>query len=259
MDKNRKMTRIGWDRDKNGLIDPVEQARTRWTNPSASESDTNKDKNLSRLELAYRYKKREDDALKRSRAKTAARSKVVKPGSKLVSTTNNRYRSSTSRTRRSPSSSRSTNSSRSSKKGFNSGNDAYRRYAEGLLKNYDKDKDGRLSKKELEEMRRPPKNADTNKDGYVDKSELVASVTRKSGSTGSSSASSKVLDNKRRSSNKSYNDKDSIFGGKDLNNDRQLQMKEFAEDWTDELVEEFKEKDLNGDGVITESEWNGKR
>ncbi|MEM9411134.1 MAG: hypothetical protein AAGA30_08480, partial [Planctomycetota bacterium] len=263
---DRTMTR--YDRDKNGLIDPKEQTRTRWTNPSADESDTNKDKNLSRLELAYRYKKREEEALKRSRKKNASRSSTSRTSKIAKSSKASTSKNSASRYRNSRYSSSTTNKSSSSseRKGFNTGSDAYKRYAEGLLKNYDKNKDGRLSKKELEEMRRPPKNADTNGDGYIDKNELISSVNRKSTSkssegSSSSSAKSKVLDGKRRDPKKSYNERDTIFGGKDTNNDRQLQMKEFADsqDWNEELVAEFKEKDFNGDGVITESEWVGKR
>ena len=54
--------------------------------------------------------------------------------------------------------------------------DAYQRYADGLLRNYDRNKDGVLSGSELNEMRRPPKNADTNKDGNVSREELVSAI-----------------------------------------------------------------------------------
>ena len=55
---------------------------------------------------------------------------------------------------------------------------AYERYADGLLKNYDKDSDGFLNSKELKAMRRPPKKAaDTDGDGKISKLELMASFT----------------------------------------------------------------------------------
>lgn len=63
---------------------------------------------------------------------------------------------------------------------FKSDSDAYERYAKGLIKNYDKDKDQKLSTDELKRMRRPPVNADMNGDGYVDTSELAEAVKRKS-------------------------------------------------------------------------------
>lgn len=264
-----------YDNDKNGMIDPVEQKRTRWTNPSADVSDMNKDGNLSRLELAYRYKQREDDAAKRKTSKSSS--------SRRASISSSRGKSTSSSTRGSSRFSRGTSpgrtsSSRSSSRGSRgtpnpAGNtntakrfdstksDAYRKYAEGLFKNYDKNKDGRLSKDELGEMRRPPKNADANKDGFVDKNELIASVTRKSGGSGGSASSSAgkasaALDSKRRSPKKTYNESDSVFGGRDANNDGQLQMSEYTEQWTQELVEEFRGKDINDDGVITAKEWN---
>ena len=59
------------------------------------------------------------------------------------------------------------------------GQDAYERYAEGLLKTYDKNKDGYLNKSEIEEMRRPPKNADKNRDGRVSREELIESLIGK--------------------------------------------------------------------------------
>lgn len=273
-----------YDKDKNGLIDGTEQTRTRWTNPSASESDTNSDGSLSMLEMAYRYKNREDEALnKGGKPRTSSVNRSSRsPKSAQEATEKYKYvsgRSSRSSSTKSSRTSRSTRSGRGNpirsesssarlaKSGFSSGNDAYRRYADGLIKNYDKDGDKRLSKEEVKEMRRPLKNADTNKDGYIDKNEMVASVTRRSGgdskadtskeakSSSKSRSKSKVLDSKRRSASKAYNSGDSIFGGKDINSDRQLQMYEFASDWDDKTVDEFKTKDLNDDGVITEEEW----
>ncbi len=260
-----------YDADKSGILEPAEVQRARWRNPSAAESDTNQDGNLSRLELCYRYYEREQAAINR-KSSPGARSTNNSRGSTVA-----RNRSSTSAgrggqstaNRRSGSYSRRANSSaaNSKRKAFNSGNDAYDRYAEGLLKNYDKDKDRKLSKAELKEMRRPPENADRNRDGFVDKDELVASIMRKSGVSPDQTASSSGArspgksgsraDRLRRPANASYNQADSIFGGKDLNNDRQLQMAEFTDDWDEEAVSEFEEKDANDDGVITEKEWQG--
>ena len=52
----------------------------------------------------------------------------------------------------------------------------YEKYAESLIKNYDKDKDGKLNKEEINKMRRPPAEADVDNDGFVTKEELVGSV-----------------------------------------------------------------------------------
>ena len=73
----------------------------------------------------------------------------------------------------------------------------YEGYAERLLKNYDQDKDGRLSKEELKsfvffknhKMHRLPQNADKNLDGYVDKNELIDCVTNMRGVSPDNAAS----------------------------------------------------------------------
>lgn len=249
-----------YDKDKNGLIDRSEQKRSRWTNPSAEDSDTNSDGNLSRLELAYRYKKREDDAMKQRARKSSAPSSTVSRNSSSRKPTTGRTSSSSSRYSRSNRgrSTSSTTTASKTKKPFNSGSDAYRRYAEGLLKNYDKNKDNKLSKSELSEMRRPPENADKNKDGFVDRNELIASVDRRSASRTSGSDKNQkapTADRLKRDSRKSYSKSDSVFGSKDANNDGQLQMHEYEKNWTAEKIAEFKDKDLNNDGVITADEW----
>jgi hypothetical protein len=119
-------------------------------------------------------------------------------------------------------------------------------------------------------MRRPIQGGDTNHDGLLDKTELIAAVQRQSepeqaaGSTVSidrnaDSPTEHSLGSRRRPVNMAYNQDDSIFGGKDLNNDRQLQMSEYASDWDVKTAEEFRQRDLNSDGVITEMEWRGER
>lgn len=247
------------DKDKSGILDVNEIARSRWSNPTWQESDTNNDQKLSRVELAYRYQGREDLSKKKASIRSSTRSpqsassirgrstsKSSTSRSKSVSSLRG-YKSSTPRRSSSKTSSKT-------RRGFNSGSDAYKRYAEGLLKSYDDDKDGRLSKTELKDMNRPPKKADKNRDGYVDKAELIASVQERSGVSSDSKATEKL---RRRSSKANYNESDSVFGGKDVNGDRQLQMFEFSQEWDDETVKEFEEKDHNGDGVITEAEWKG--
>lgn len=61
----------------------------------------------------------------------------------------------------------------------NTRSDAYHRYAEGLMKNYDYDQDGFLDQSEIKQMRRVPKNADQDDDGKISKQELIDSVAKK--------------------------------------------------------------------------------
>ncbi len=257
-----------YDTSKNGILEPIEIQRSRWHNPSSEESDTNKDGNLSRLELAYRYQKREVDVQKRMEESRVRRTSGVPNATNIANPvqTNNRFVQQgnvTTGRQLYPTTPASGNP-----RGFNSGNDAYARYAEGLIKTYDKDEDGRLSEQELKEMRRPPKDADTNRDKFVDKTELIASVANRSETntqrsedqaaihSGRSTPEERLAE-KRRPTTATYNEADSIFGGKDANNDRQLQMHEFSQEWDDNVVKEFDSKDRNGDGVITENEWLG--
>jgi len=247
------------DKNKSGLLESDEIARSRWSNPTWQESDRDQDGKLSQLELAYRYEDREEAARKKLEARRSTGNRATSNRS-----TTNRGRIVSSRTRprnyASARASRTDSETSNERTGFNSGSDsAYLRYAEGLMKSYDKDKDGRLSKTELEEMRRPPKNADADRDGFVDKLEMIASVKQRSGVGGNSSHTSASAEKlRRRASGAAFNQSDTVFGGKDLNGDRQLQMVEFSEDWSDDVVNEFEEKDSNGDGVITEAEWQAK-
>lgn len=60
--------------------------------------------------------------------------------------------------------------------------DAYRRYAEGIMKHYDKNKDNKLNATELANMRRPPKNwreYDQNLDLALSVDELLNSIKKK--------------------------------------------------------------------------------
>ena len=244
-----------YDTDKNGILDPIEQQKTRWSNPSAEESDTNKDGNLTRLEMAYRYQKRETDSKNRidsRRNRTSSASKALEKSSTSSRSSAWRSRQTTGRFGNSKSTKSASNTSNSGKKGFDP-----RKYADGIMREYDKNKDGRLDKEELSEMRRPPHKADTNKDGFVSKAEMrywYAKDSEKS-SSGASSGS-RVLDSKRRQAGKEYSNKSSsTFGDKDTNNDGQLQMSEYTKAWTQILVDEFNKKDLNGDGILTVSEW----
>jgi hypothetical protein len=50
----------------------------------------------------------------------------------------------------------------------------------------------------------------------------------------------------------------SSFEKLDANTDHRVQMHEYSTKWDDQTVDEFYEKDKNGDGVITLREWTGK-
>ena len=149
-----------------------------------------------------------------------------------------------------------------------------REFAEGLLKRYDANKNGKLEKEEWTQMRGDWREADRNGDSVITLDELTARMiefgqrgwggdrgrperSAGGGSTSSSTASSG-------SSRKSYRFLSPLerlpkglpdwFLRKDANEDGQITMAEYSTVWSDALAEEFGRYDLNADGVITPAE-----
>ncbi len=233
-----------YDKNKDGKIDKNEIKAARWSDPPAEDSDTNKDGSLSRTELLIRYQNREDAKEKRKKSTDKRRSR-----SRSTRTSESRKSSSSSKTKNG--------------KGDRDVRQGYENYANGLFKRYDKDKDGFLDAKEIEDMRRKPDMAaDANKDTKISKDELVESYLEKAGQGGKSKArSSRGFSKKsdRSSSTSSSNPKvRPQLTSKDINRNGQIEMSEFAKEWTVDTVKDFYDKDKNKDGVITAKEWNGK-
>lgn len=272
-----------YDLNRSGVLEADEIQRAKWGRPDPAESDINHDGKLTREELAARYagrlksSNRRDDSSRndagsgRSRRSDGASSSSSRSGGNDLKSRMERYRE---RVRaeaegRQPESSRSKDedrreSSRSSAQPYNAGTERYARYADALIRQYDKDKDGKLNKEEVGAMRRPPSGADADGDGVITRAELIDSIsgaTKQQGSsseTGSSSSNSQSRSERRSSSSSRSNSRSVSFSENDTNGDGQLQMHEFAREWNDEVLREFKAKDKNGDGVITRDEWNGR-
>ena len=268
-----------YDKDKDGSLSRREVSSARWGSPPPEQNDTNKDGRLSKDELSVRYASREQ-VFSRSRSSTpvASRSKSSKSDNDRsrrakaresfrksgASSVRNSSRSSGSTSTRSGSKSSSTDASAQAK---------YERYANSLVKQYDTDKDGKLSSEETKKMRRPPAGADANKDGVITKDELIGSLSgenKKAGGKESKSDSKQAAKSStkskysrdrggKRGTRNSSTGTSSSFDKLDANTDKQIQMHEFSEKWSEELVQEFYEKDANGDGVITIREWSGKK
>lgn len=252
-----------YDKNKDGILDAEEIKNGRWGNPKPSESDLNKDGRLTRDELGRRYIARES-YYNRERNKSSSSSNR----SSTSSSRSSRSSSSLSRSRtpsRSSMTRTSTASANTSKAPSSTSTAKYERYASSLIRQYDKNKNGKLEKEEVAEMRRPPK-ADANKDGVITKEELMDSLTGKKSSSGtgdsekeSSNTRSSFSKTKSSSSSRfSRSRRSSSFGDLDKNQDGMVHMHEFASDWTEELVDEFNAKDRDGDGHITEQEWTSK-
>ena len=255
-----------YDRNRDGSLDSSEIKKARWGRPTPQESDLNRDGSLSKAELAHRYSAREREERDQARAaETKARMNASRnaKNSKSVSVRNSRpIRSGSANNSR-------ISTNRSSTRDPNSGRDRYRKYAQGLMKQYDKNKDGRIDKEEIKDMRRPPAGADMNNDGYVTEQELADVLSGKKSSQGATTAATAKLAKQRESENNrrstryrnnssnrpSSQTKSVSFSGNDKNGDGQLQMSEYADDWDGEVLAEFDRIDRNRDGVITAKEW----
>jgi Ca2+-binding EF-hand superfamily protein len=248
------------DKNKDGYIDSEEWKAGRWSTPPES-SDTNKDGRLSKLELcvriANRYGSRDRDR-DRDRNRDDDKNK----------------------------------SSSSSSSSGSSSDDKFRSYAEGLLKQHDKNKSGYLEKDEIAELKGNYRTADVNGDGVITVEELANKL--KSYSAGSSSGSS--TSSSRSSSSTSSNSgsttpvvkrtpwwkKDTKemaaepverksyrflspterlpkglpdwFLRNDANADGQVMMVEYAATWTETAAAEFSKYDVDGDGFISPEE-----
>ncbi|WP_162273948.1 hypothetical protein [Mariniblastus fucicola] len=254
-----------YDKDKDGKIGPKEIKAGRWSDPPAHVSDTNKDGSLSRMELLVRYEAREEAKTKRSSERSSRRT-TSSTRDRGRGRDRGRERETRSRRDTAPkTTSKGTAKTTSSTTGSRDVRKGYESYVDGLFKTYDKDKNGKLDKKEIEGMRRKPDmKADTDGDKVISKTELIDSYLEKAGQGRSKQESSKRSGSSRSSGRTSS----SALGSgspnarppltdKDANQNGQIEMAEFAETWTLKEVEAFYAKDKNKDGVITASEWNG--
>jgi hypothetical protein len=140
-----------------------------------------------------------------------------------------------------------------------------RGYAEGFLRQYDENRDGRIDRDEMQRMRPEHQAADTNGDGIITSEELTAHLQKtvgerfagRGGPPGSG-------DKKPAETKKSYRVSTPIerlpegmpdwFLRNDLDADGQISMVEYASSWTDQIASEFTRLDVNSDGIITPDE-----
>lgn len=137
-----------------------------------------------------------------------------------------------------------------------------KRYAEGLMRRYDENEDGKLTEDEWSEMSGNPEQADRDNDGVVTLEELTVHLMNysrgaTSNDSGSSRSSGSSDGGSRRYSTSSSHLPEGLpdwFRDRDKNADGQIMMHEYSDVWTDEKAQEFLRYDLNGDGVITPQE-----
>lgn len=233
-----------YDRDRDGLLDREEVRRADFSgNPY--DFDRNRDGKLSRSEVAERYKSRyAQERSDRSRSES-----------------NNNSSSSSSGSSSNSSSGGSSNSSSSGKS-----DDRVLQYAEGLLKQYDANRDGVLQKSEWANMRGEPQRADRDNNGQITKEELARHLADYGRSRDSSSGKTSATPVVERRSERFISPKERLptdlpswFGEKDSDADGQVAMAEYSTTWNDSRAREFAGWDLNGDGLITVAECRKKQ
>lgn len=168
-------------------------------------------------------------------------------------------------------------------------NDRYVRFAETMIRNFDKDKNGTIEKTEWGSMTGDPASADFDRDGKLTKEELVKRLADKyggGGDSGSGSSTPSRTTSSLNSNRSGVSSKDAYaasrsYGGdqgarpayrfltpverlpsglpdwfleKDKNADAQVGMYEFASEWSDEEVAKFSKLDKNSNGFISAKE-----
>lgn len=318
-----------YDGNRNGKLDAEEIKRGNWGRPRPDESDLNKDGQLSKYELAERYKQRHsaqnddnrdsrrdrgdrgdrgddrrgdrrgdnrgssrgdsrrdnsrresgDSSDARAKARAAAeqaakerareekmkeddrerndsRDSAARARAKAAAEAARRQRDSGSGDRRSSSDDR--NEDRNDDRNENR-DETYRAYAQKMIDRYDKNKDKVLSKDEMESFRRPPENHDPNEDGEVTFDELYQAYKNRSSNRGSSDSSSSGSSSRRGSSDRERTSESSrnrsSSSASDKDGDGRIKMVEFADEWTQEKIDEFKRLDVNNDGFLSRDEF----
>jgi len=255
-----------YDRDRNDILDPEEMKRVPWRN-DPKKSDLNGDGQMSVVEMYERIARR------REKQGGDEKDSSSKPSTFKITLGNNRSDGGDDKGSRSQSSSSST-----SKKGSDS-SAKIRKYAQSLLKRYDKNKNGVIDKDEWGGMRGDPAKHDLNKDGHLTLDELIIRLNnynRKKNSSEKSSSSSKNYQSRKgddSASARSHTGEDKKpyraltplerlptglpdwFARDDKNGDGQVAMAEFAVAGSKAKADEFAGYDLNHDGVITPSEY----
>ena len=263
-----------FDRDKNGFLDGDEILRLSWKSPPPETSDLNRDGRLSKMELAKRFSEAQESTRKSSSSRKGDDSRSMGKGSSREEASRSNYhsrrdeqereRGSKNRRRETP----KPNSSAVAKAKANAqSTQAYAKYVDRSFKKYDANSDGRLDKEELSVSSLLKKAEDTNRDGFISKQEAIALVSGGNKNKGPAAAAS----GQRPTSPKPANRrkvaaaatpaarKPAALSDKDADADGQIQMHEFTDNWTAEKLKEFRDKDTNGDGLLSPEEFRSKK
>jgi subtilisin-like proprotein convertase family protein len=211
-----------YDRNGDRHIDRDEAREGRWYD-EPFQYDANGDNRLSQTELARRYASRRQgsapqgnwDSSSRSRAESEARERQRREEEER------RRREEEERRRR----------------GYAASRESWH-LAETLMSRHDTNRDGRLDTSERRNMGIASMAPDTDGDRRIDRSELAQWLAEQ----------------ERERLRHAPRELPSWFVARDANEDGQVTMAEFADEWTDEKLDEFVGYDANQDGIIVPGE-----
>ncbi len=203
------------DRDGNGAIDYREARRAEWTHRDPFEMDLNNDGMLNQTELAQRYARR--------RMMSGDSSELIKKARR----TGNGIQ---------PFERREGDGDRDSSRWWRSGGSSYWLTA-SLMGRFDSNRNGRLETEESTKLGLPSGQIDIDRDGEITREELFGYLSDLQDEAGDATSPLPGW-----------------FYERDADRDGQVAMSEFAQDWTDATLAEFARLDLNGDGLLTDTE-----
>ncbi len=244
------------DRNRDGVLDADEIRAGSW-GEDPMETDRNRDGKLTLNELALRYaiRRTEESGGNSGRGRTASRGRnSSSPGG----------------------------SQRSSDQ-----NDRQNRMVEMIFQRYDSNRSGTLEKDEWGQFRSDPSGYDSNHDGKITRQEFAAGMAGRFGGRGgnggdqgrwfarrggggndqggasdSTSSGSPASPGGRKSYRSpsptqrlaSIEGLPEWFARSDTDGDGQVQMSEYASSWSEQVVADFAQFDINGDGIVTPKE-----
>jgi len=212
-----------YDRNRDGVLTFDEIDSSRWRGPSPQDCDLDRDGKLTLAELAQRYSRREavekqEEIIRRFAASQSQASVSTS------SSTDRRWDDRSSYERGPRGSSQADRGSRA--------------LAYSIIERFDSNKNGTLEPREMASVGIDIAKADYNRDGRVDRNELADYLFQEMEREGNNL--SELLP--------------TWFFERDLNDDGQIEMAEFTDQWDAEKADEFAMYDTNGDGIITPDE-----
>lgn len=203
-----------YDRNDDGSIDRYESRRAVWTHRDPFEMDLNGDERLSINELAQRYARRR--LLEDDSDELIKKARRTGNGIRPVE--------------------RSDRGRDDDSRWWRRGGSSYWLTA-SLMGRFDANRNGRLESEESANLGLPVGQIDIDRNGEILRDELFAYVNELQVEAGDATSPLPGW-----------------FYELDADNDGQVAMSEFTEEWTNQKLQEFSLLDTNGDGLLTESE-----